>query len=240
MSAERRHQTVLITGATKGIGRAITLLLALQGYDIAFCSRHIEDVQDLETWLHSTYPDQQFIGCCTDLTDESQLQTFAQAARQHLGDIDVLINNAGVFLPGNVLEEEENTLHQQWQLNVLSMYRMCRLIAPSMKNRRHGHIVNLGSIAGTRAYPNGGSYCITKYAVHGLTDVLREELRAYGVAVTLMVPGATWSDSWSGVDLPDDRLMKADDIARIVASVLTLEPSAMVETVVVRPQLGDL
>ncbi len=90
------------------------------------------------------------------------------------------------------------------------------------------------------AYPNGGSYSISKFALLGFSKVLREELKSSGIKVTAVMPGATWSDSWSGAELPYERLMEAEDIAESILSIYKLGPSAVVEEIILRPQLGDL
>ena len=96
------------------------------------------------------------------------------------------------------------------------------------------------SVASIKAYPNGGSYAISKFALLGFTKCLREELKDKGVKVTAILPGATWSDSWAGVDLPQERLMPASDIADIIWGTYVLSDVAVVEELLIRPQLGDL
>ena len=96
------------------------------------------------------------------------------------------------------------------------------------------------SVASILAYPNGGSYSISKFALLGFSKVLREELKTQGIKVTAILPGATWSDSWQGVDFPEDRLMQASDIALAVWSAYNLSRAAVVEELLIRPQLGDL
>ena len=96
------------------------------------------------------------------------------------------------------------------------------------------------SIASLNAYPNGGSYTISKFALLGFSKVLREELKDKGIRVTSVMPGATWSHSWDGADFPEDRLMKSEDIALVVSNAIDLSPNAVVEEIIIRPQLGDL
>ena len=103
-----------------------------------------------------------------------------------------------------------------------------------------GHIFNMCSVASLMAYPNGGSYSISKYALLGFSKNLRLELKDKGIKVTGIMPGATWSASWEGVELPEERLMQASDIALAVWSATQMSPSAVVEDIVLRPQLGDL
>ena len=126
------------------------------------------------------------------------------------------------------------------ETNLYSAYHLTRLLLPVMKTNHSGHIVNMCSIASLIAYPNGGSYSISKFALLAFSKVLREEMKPYGIKVTSVMPGATWSDSWKGVDLPEDRLMSADDVAKIVSCALSLSGAANLEDVVLRPQLGDL
>ena len=96
------------------------------------------------------------------------------------------------------------------------------------------------SIASLNAYPNGGSYSISKFALLGFSKNLREELKTQGIKVTSIMPGGTWSDSWAGFEAPEERLMQARDIAEVVVSALRMSASAVVEDIVLRPQLGDL
>lgn len=145
-----------------------------------------------------------------------------------------------MFIPGEILSEEEGALEQMINVNLYSAYQLTRLIAPHMVSAGTGHIFNMCSIASIIAYPNGGSYSISKFALLGFSKVLREELKPKGIKVTAILPGATWSNSWAGVDLPKERLMEANDIAIAVSSAIKMSPSAVVEEIIVRPQLGDL
>jgi short-subunit dehydrogenase len=109
-----------------------------------------------------------------------------------------------------------------------------------MKDRRRGHIFNMCSVASLFAYPNGGSYSITKFALLGFTKVLREELKPYGVRVTSVMPGATLTASWQGTDLPDERFMRVEDVAETIYAAYSLSQQSVVEEIVLRPQLGDI
>ena len=109
-----------------------------------------------------------------------------------------------------------------------------------MKERKTGDIFNICSVAGLKAYPNGGSYSISKFAMHGLSLGLREELKSHGIRVTAVHPGATYTASWEGVDLPEDRFIQASDVADLIWSVSQLSRSTVIEELVIRPQLGDI
>lgn len=231
---------VIITGGTKGIGRAIAELLLSEGHDIAFCARDKTAINArLEEW-ESLFPHQNVIGKVCDVSKNEEINDFAAHVLKKWDAIDVLVNNAGAFIPGDILVESEGSLEHMIEVNLYSAYYLTRKIVPSMIQRGSGHVFNMCSVASLMAYPNGGSYSISKFALLGFSKVLREELKTKGVRVTSILPGATWSDSWSGVDLPRERLMEANDIAISISSAMKMSPSAVVEDIVIRPQLGDL
>ena len=165
---------------------------------------------------------------------------FAETLKTQWGEVDVLVNNAGVFVPGEIGQEEDGVLERLIETNLYSAYHFTRALLPMMVGKGRGHIFNMCSIASQIAYPNGGSYSISKFALLGFSKVLREELKPKGVKVTAILPGATWSNSWAGVDLPESRLMQASDIALAVWCAYQMSPSAVLEELVIRPQLGDL
>lgn len=230
----------VITGATKGIGRAIALQLAQEGYDLALCARTAADLVTLSDDLRALRPEIQLYTEAVDMSDKNAVQAFGAAIQREMGTVDALINNAGVFKPGAITEEEEGQLELQIETNLYSAYHLTRALLPAMIEAQRGHIVNMCSIASFMAYPNGGSYSISKFAMLGFSKVLREELKDKNIKVTAIMPGATWSASWAGAPFPEERLMQAADIAHAVSSVLQMKPGAVVEEMVIRPQLGDL
>ncbi len=229
---------VIITGATKGIGRAIAEAFANEGADLAICARTAEDLEAFKTDFKSKFPNIEVFTKSVDMSDKAAVLQFATDVKSKWGQIDVLVNNAGVFLPGEVSKEEDGALEKMIETNLYSAYYLTREILPVMAAK--GHIFNMCSIASVIAYPNGGSYSISKFALLGFSKVLREELKEQGIKVTAILPGATWSASWAGVDLPKSRLMQATDIANSVVGAWKMGPSAVVEEIVIRPQLGDL
>lgn len=231
---------ITITGATKGIGRAIAEKFAEGGFDIAICSRTQADLDAFQKDFSIKYPAVKVITQVADMRRKEDVLAFAKFVKDEWGTVDVLVNNAGVFLPGEILKEKEGNLEMMMETNLYSAYHFTRALLPSMIERGSGHVFNMCSIASLIAYPNGGSYSISKFALLGFSKVLREELKEKGIKVTSIMPGATWSASWAGVDLPEERLMQASDIAIAVWSAWQMSPAAVVEEIVVRPQLGDL
>lgn len=231
---------IIITGATKGIGKAIADKFAAQGFNLAVCSRHLDDLKSFKKEMQSKHPGIEVLTKVADMRKKKDVLAFADFIKKNKWEIDVLVNNAGVFLPGEISQEEDGALELMMETNLYSAYHLTRALLPVMLQKGAGHIFNMCSIASLIAYPNGGSYSISKFALLGFSKVLREELKTKGIKVTSIMPGATWSASWAGVDLPESRLMQANDIAIAVWSAWTMSPSAVVEDIVVRPQLGDL
>jgi len=230
----------IITGATKGIGKAITEAFAAEGFHLALCSRSQADLEAYRDDLRSRYPQQEVLIKATDMREKEQVLAFADFIKGQWQEVEVLVNNAGIFLPGAVSEEADGLLEQQIETNLYSAYHLTRAILPIMLPQKRGYIFNMCSIASFMAYPNGGSYSISKFALLGFSKVLRAELLDKGIRVSAIMPGGTWSNSWAGVDLPEDRLMKAEDIAIAVMAAYKMSPSAVVEEIILRPQLGDL
>jgi short-subunit dehydrogenase len=124
--------------------------------------------------------------------------------------------------------------------NLYSAYYATRGLVHSMRERRSGHIFNICSVASIKAYPNGGAYAISKFAMLGFSKCLREELKPFNIRVTAVMPGATKTRSWEGANLPDERFMKTEDIAETVYAAYLLSERSVVEEIILRPQLGDI
>jgi short-subunit dehydrogenase len=233
-------KNIVITGATKGIGRAIALKFAAEGFAIAACARREQYVKELEKEILSLAPGLPHIFMPCDISDSVQVKEFANKITAQWRTVDVLVNNAGTFLPGQVIDEAEGTLEKLINTNLYSAYHISRALVPGMIKAKSGHIFNICSVASLHAYPNGGSYSISKFAMLGLSKALREELKPHHVKVTSLMPGATLTDSWSGADLPEERFMKAADIAQLIWDVCHLSANTVIEEVILRPVLGDI
>lgn len=234
------NKTAVITGATKGLGRAVAEIFAQNGFDLCVCARTETDLDDMERTWFKQFPQQKLHTFPVDVSKKAEIRDFGGFVRSVFPALDVLVNNAGVFMPGKVSEELEGTLETQIETNLYSAYHLTRALLPIITPQRRGHIFNMCSIASLIAYPNGGSYSISKFAMLGFSKVLREELKPKGVKVTAIMPGAAWSDSWAGADLPYERLMQAEDVARAIWGCYDMSDAAVVEELVLRPQLGDL
>ena len=224
----------IITGGTKGIGLALVQKFIAEGYTVATCARNQADLDALKLRLPS------IIALQADVSQKAQVQAFGKEALAQLGTPDVLINNAGVFLPGNIQTEDDGVLEKLLSTNVESAYHLTRTLLPSLVKVGKGHIVNICSTASIVPYTNGGSYCISKFALLGFSKVLREELKTTGLRVTSVLPGAVLTPSWDGMNLPSERFIDAAELADIIFSVVSTKAGTVVEELVIRPQLGDI
>ena len=229
---------VVVTGASQGIGKAIAEKFAAHGADLFLVSRSMDKHQAwVKNWME-TYG----IRISTfnaDLSVRAELDAFVAAVHEGFGAVHVIVNNAGNFEPGNVHNEPEGTLERMINLNLYSAYHLTRGLLPEMMKARRGHIFNICSIAALKAYPGGGSYSISKYALEGFSKNLREEMKTFGIKVTSVHPGAVWTKAWEGFAEPS-RIMDVADIANMVWASSQLSANACVEDIVIRPQLGDL
>jgi short-subunit dehydrogenase len=233
------NKLIVVTGGTKGIGRAILNRFAQAGFDVTTCARKQQELTDLKQQLESAHGVQAFVKQA-DMSVTDQVKDFVKYILALQRPVDVLVNNAGYFVPGSVISEPEGSLESMINSNLYSAYYTSRGLANKMMEQREGHIFNICSIASIKAYPNGGSYAISKFAMLGLSKVLREELKDAGVRVTAVLPGATRTASWDGVDLPDERFMKVEDVAETIFAAHALSKRSVVEEILIRPQLGDI
>jgi short-subunit dehydrogenase len=234
------NKLLVVTGGTKGIGRAILEKFVATGFDVVTCARNLTELANLKAALVKINPSVNVYVKQTDMSDKNQVSEFTTFVSDLKRPVDVLVNNAGYFVPGSISTEPDGILESMMHANLYSAYYTIRGIVQSMKDHKQGHIFNICSIASFKAYANGGSYAITKFAMLGLSKCLREELKEDGIRVTAVMPGATKTASWDGVDLPDDRFMKVEDVAETIYAAYSLSGRSVVEEVIIRPQLGDI
>jgi len=236
---KNHHMNVIITGASKGLGKAIAEKFAEAGNHLIICSRNESLLLATKEELLKKNPDCKIEVMPTDLRKKENTVAFGNFCLE-FGMPEILINNAGSFLPGSVHSEKEGVLEKMIEVNLYSAYHLTRILLPKMMEARNGHIFNMCSIASVAAYANGGSYSISKFALLGFNKNLREEMKPYNIKVTAVIPGAVYTDSWSGTDVNPERIMQPNDIATMIYTASMLSPQACVEEILLRPQLGDL
>lgn len=230
----------IITGASRGMGKSIAIAFAEQGFNLVLVARDPIKLEATRSELEVRFPSLQVIAKAFDLQDKEQCVAMGEWVLQSGVSVDVLVNNAGQFVPGSVYNEPEGSLEQMLSINLMSAYHVTRKLVDKMISQKSGHIFNICSIAALKAYANGGSYSISKFALAGFSRNLREEMKPFGIKVTTVYPGAAYTDSWIGSGVERSRIMEAEDIAKMVVASSSLSASACVEEIVVRPLLGDL
>ena len=240
-----KSMNVVITGASSGIGKAVAEIFAANGHALYLSSKSEVAIYKTMAELQDKYPRIRIKAKARDLSKREEVDNFGQWVLDNSFNIDVLVNNAGNFLPGSVYNEEDGFLEEMIATNLYSAYHLTRKLLPQMMKQSpvsgsRGHIFNMCSIASLHAYKNGGAYSISKYAMHGFSKNLREEMKPHLIKVTSVFPGAVMTDSWGDYDNSAKRIMEAEDIAKLVYASSQLSPQACVEDIIIRPQLGDL
>jgi len=185
----------LITGCSTGFGRELAKLTIARGWPTVVTARDKARVADLAT-AHEANT----LALDLDVTDPTQVKAAVAAAEQRFGRIDVLINNAGYGYQSPVEEAEEQEIRDQFEANVFGLFTITRAVLPGMRRRRHGHIINITSVAGFIGFPGSGFYAASKHAVEGFSDALHAEGRPLGIKVTCVAPGPFRTD-WAGRSL---------------------------------------
>lgn len=230
---------VLITGASRGIGNAIASHFAAEGANLLLVSRNMDKVSAWQQDLMQKHGIK-ISAFNADLSIADEVAGVATQILQATDQVDILVNNTGAYEPGSLWNEAEGQMERMLEVNFMSAHRLTRALLPAMMARKQGHIFNIASIASLKAYAGGGSYSVSKFALDGFSKNLREELKTFGIKVTSVYPGATMTSSWDGSGVPPERIMEADDVAKMIIAASKLSPQACVEEILMRPLLGDL
>ena len=231
--------TAVITGASKGIGFSVARRLAEAGFSLFIVGRDNNRLSDAKAQLLSAGAPEVY-AFSGDLSQSDVAKDCVAAIANTWDSLTVLVNNAGVFLPGTMMEEEEGQFETLMTTNMNSAYHITKGLWPLLKLSNRAHVFNMCSIASITAYAAGGSYSVSKFAMLGFSKSLRLEGIPHDIRVTAILPGATLTDSWAGVDLPSTRFIKPEDVANALYSAFLINENTVMEEVVLRPILGDI
>ena len=234
------NKTIIITGGSKGIGRSTAIKFAENNFDIITCSRNEDELNKLKSEINLINSNTKVHAIRSDLSTKEGCINFIDFVKNKTDKIHILVNNVGTFIPGKLIEEDDSVLKNMIDINLYSNYWITKGLVNFMTKRKEGHIFNVCSIASKVAYANGGSYCISKFALYGMSQCLREELKEFDVKVTAILPGATRTGSWDGTLLPDDRFIRPEDVSNSIYSAYNTSRGATIEEIIIRPQLGDI
>jgi short-subunit dehydrogenase len=238
-----KKSLVLLTGATSGIGKHTALALAKAGYPLALVARSQDKLQQVCAEIESLHIEGAVASYFPqDLTDLASLASLIEKIENDRGDIGILINNAGMGYIKPLLE----TPIQEWQkvldLNLTAVFALIQPVVRRMVERREGLVLNLCSVAALKTFPDWGAYSASKFALLALSRTLAQEVRAYGVRVTALCPGAVDTPLWDSLDAGFDRnqMLSAETIAQWIVQTLALPPQAVLEEAVLMPAGGAL
>lgn len=236
---DKTKRIAVITGASKGIGFSVAEAFAKLGFDLILNSRNVDQLEKSSEIISQTYgvSVRYFSGDLSQENECNKLVAFVKSCTKH---IDVLVNNAGVFLPGALMEEPEGQMDFQMRTNYFSAYYVTRGLWTLLVDNDRSHVFNMCSIASILAYEAGGGYAVTKHALLGFSKSLRKEGMERGIRVSSVLPGATLTDSWAGVELPESRFMKTEDVAVMITTTWEINERTVMEEILLRPIQGDL
>jgi NAD(P)-dependent dehydrogenase (short-subunit alcohol dehydrogenase family) len=226
-------QVALVTGGSRGIGRAIALRLASMGCAVAICGRDekalggvAEELRGLVTGVFEQV---------ADVTSAADVEKLVAGAESTLGPISILVNNAGIGLFGPTHEKSEAEWDRVIDTNLKSVFLVSKAVVPSMIRHGRGDIINISSLAGKNAFTGGGIYCASKWGVRGLTACMAEDLRGHNIRVAAIFPGSVATE-FSGRGPKDPaKALSADDVAHAVAMLVTQGPQSFLSEVDLRP-----
>lgn len=213
---DKAKQYIIVTGGSRGIGLAIVKKFLDEGYSVIIIAKNINTLEKVKNNLQKIYTNQDIQIVSIDLADKIAINEGISRINFENKEVLALINNAGIFIGGSILKEEDYILESMLNINLLAPYYISKLITPYLLKASQGHIINISSIAGLKAYDNGSSYSITKYALNGFSDNLRNELKDTNIKVSTVYPGPVWTDSWKNSGLNPDDFIQVEDIADIV------------------------
>jgi 3-oxoacyl-[acyl-carrier protein] reductase len=227
-------QVAVITGAGRGIGAAIAQELSRLGTTAVLCGRTRVTLESAAQALAQAGGKAEVVPC--DVSNLQSVETAAQRVESLFGRVDILVNNAGVGgfggplhqLPPDAWDEILNT-------NLRGVYYTTRAFAPMMIRARSGHIINISSLAGKNALPNGAAYAASKWGLNGLSYSLAEELRGHNVRVAVICPGSTNTDLGPHAGKDHSKMLQPDDVAHAVAMLVTQSPQSFASEILLRP-----
>lgn len=225
-----KDKTAIITGAGKGIGRAIALALIAEGVHVGLLARTDKDLQELaavatKAGLRSSV-------ALADVGNREQVDAAIVKIKNELGPIDILINNAGTGAFGKFLELEPAQWENIVRVNLLGVYYVTRAVLPGMIERSSGDIINISSTAGQRGAPVTSAYSASKFGVMGLTESLMQEVRKHNIRVTALTPSTVATDLAIDLKLTDgnpEKVMQAEDVAELIVAQLKLNRRVFVK-----------
>src|ERR1700722_1009877 len=223
----------LVTGGSRGIGRAIALRLAKLGGSVAICGREERVLAPTKTELkQSGSPVHSQVA---DVSQSADVITLVNKTQAELGPISILVNNAGIGLFGPAHEKTEADWDRILSTNLKSVFLVSRAVAPSMIKQGAGDIINISSLAGRNAFAGGGIYCASKWGLQGLSACMAEDLREHGIRVSVVSPGSVATAFSTRSSKDPAKVLAPQDVAHAVEMIVTQSPQSFLSEIQLRP-----
>lgn len=234
MSNQLSSKVAIVTGASRGIGRAFSIALAHEAATVVLAARSIEKLQETAEQVTKAGGKPEIV--ITELTEEESIKNLVKTTQEKFSRLDILINNAGVTHSAKL----EQTATEDWQrcidVNARAPFILCREALPLLKKSQMGHIINIASVVGVKGYPLQSAYTSSKHALRGMTISLAEELKGSNIRVHLLCPGGVNTDMVGSVrpDIKKDELMQPEEIAELVLYLVTHKGNAVIDELHIR------
>ncbi|BAU29042.1 3-oxoacyl-[acyl-carrier protein] reductase [Aneurinibacillus soli] len=226
-----QNRIALITGASKGAGRAMCLLFAEEGATVYAAARSTDLLDELVQ--EAAGLEGQIIAAPCDVTNGAAVEQLIQRITDEKGQIDILINNAGLGHFGAIHELTEAQWDEMMNVNLKGVFLCTKYVTPHLIKQKRGHIINISSVAGTVTFPGGGGYCTTKFGLMAFTDILTQELKSHNVKVSVICPGSIQT-YFGGTD-PKDYALHPKDVAQIAYQMAAAPEHVILNQVIMRP-----
>jgi 3-oxoacyl-[acyl-carrier protein] reductase len=227
-------QVAVITGAGRGIGAAIAQRLSELGATVVLCGRTRSALESRAEAIAQAGGKAEVVPC--DVTSLQSVEAAVKQVKAAFGRVDILVNNAGIRGFGGPLHElAPEAWDQILNTNLRGVYYVVRTFAPMMIRARSGHIINISSLAGKNALPNGAAYAASKWGLNGLSYSLAEELRGYNIRVAVVCPGSTNTELSPHTGKDPSKMLQPEDVAHAVAMLVTQSPQSFVSEILMRP-----
>jgi len=234
MGKQLAGKVAIVTGASRGIGRAISVALAKEAATVVLAARSIKKLQ--ETAEQVTHVGGKAEIVVTELTEEQSIKNLVKATGEKFGRLDILVNNAGITHSAKL----EETATEDWQrciwINARAPFILCREALPLLKKAQIGYIINIASVVGVKGYPLQSAYTSSKHALRGMTISLAEELKGSNIRVHLLCPGGVDTELVQKVrpDIKKEDLIQPDEIAQLVLYLVTHKGNAVIDELHIR------
>lgn len=227
--------TAIVTGATKGIGRAIAFELAGKGYSLALSARSVDDLGKLKSDLTELYPRQTVLIKPCDFSIKKQIDEFSDFVKATFKQLDVIVNNVGIYHESTISEDKDGVMENLMNTNVYSAYHLTRHFTDMMKAKKSGHIFNICSVTSLSPRTTAAAYSITKSALLSFSRALSNEMSEYNIKVTSIIPGSVNTSSWDNIPAAKEQFVQPKDISKMISACLNMSQYTLIDEIVIRP-----